>query len=244
MSTTPSVARAAALAIVLALAPASTLFAQSHKGHHSGKGGSGGQGMTKAAQPARAATAPARTMKPPQASTTKATNAHANQAGAGTHQNHSNANQARPSDAALVSSLQSTRTHLNQANHDYNGHRAQALRQVENAIRLLSAQAGHSRTGNATAGVARSSPAGGTTGGSAAASRSGAVAGSGSQGNSGTGQGISQATSDSHLREAQQALQTLESQMGTEGMNAHSFIQAKSAVQGAIRELNLALNDL
>jgi hypothetical protein len=50
-----------------------------------------------------------------------------------------------------------------------------------------------------------------------------------------------QAASDAHLRNALQNLNTLQSQLATFG-TAPNHVRAHSAVQGAIRELNVALN--
>jgi hypothetical protein len=214
MSTTASQVRAAVFGTILAIVPASTGFDQSHKAHAAGKHSSSGQNpvqnVAKPAQPVKGTPHP---QAPPM-------------------NNQPIANQPRPSNAALASSLQSTRMQLAQADHDDKGHRTRALQEINNAIRLLGSQASQ---------------------GNAVLTRSGTMAHSGS-GNDETKAirsrtvakkaATAQERSDTQLREAQQALQSVESQMDTSGTNAHSYVQAKSLVQNAIRELNLALNGL
>lgn len=182
--------------------------------------------MANKAQPAAAVSQQAKATQRQSASTIKNQNAAFH---------HTNANTPSPSNTAPASTLHSTMTRLNQAEHDYNGHRARAIHEISTAIRHLGTQAGQSNTGNT--GPAHSGNANGTN----TATRTATGTGTGTA--TGSGQKLPQAMSDAYLREAQQSLVSLESQMNTNGINSHSFTQAKSSVQNAIRELNLALID-
>jgi hypothetical protein len=214
--------RLAVFASALAILPASIGFAQAHKGHHSGQ--NAGQKKQAKAMP-----------RPVQAA--KAT--HQQSAAPANGQVGSIANSPRPTNTALVSSLQASRTQLAQASHDYNGHRARALQEVDTAIRLLSTQPGQSKS--AGSGLAKGAT---TTGGSGAVNTPGSKTGSATSNASGTNPSTSQPASNAELEQAHQLLQAMESRMDTTGVNQHSYIQAKDSVQGAIREINLALNGL
>jgi hypothetical protein len=115
----------------------------------------------------------------------------------------------------LLAALHSTRTLLTQANHDPLGHKTRALQEVGNAIKLLSTQTKGSRTGQTSTTPTKSTSIGQT----------------------------SPATSEADLTEAQKQLQSVESEMAGEGVNAHQITRARNSVQNAIRELNLALVD-
>jgi hypothetical protein len=164
----------------------------------------------------------AKTPQPTSKSSTQNTSAHP-----------STSHQPTKSREELIESLHSSRTYLTQANHDYQGHRAKALEEVGNAIKMLSpatSQAKATQAGLASANHAKAAnpPASSTpTTSPTKASAS----------------PISQATSDEHLAEAKQLLQSVESQMANTGINSHQFMQARSSIQIAIRELNLALVD-
>jgi hypothetical protein len=235
MSITLSQVRAAAFATILAMVPASTVFAQAHKGHHAGMHRAAGQNTAKTAQQAKAA------------KTTTSQKSTASPA-SGTHQNNPSTNKPRPSNAALVSALHSARTQLAQTTHDYKGHRARAMQEVGAAIKFLANQGGRSIAANANANgttqASRSGTAAGTNPATGNSTRTAASTSTRTGTGSATGQGMSQGASDAQLRQAQQALQSIESQMDSSGMNPHGFVQAKSSLQNAIRELNLALNDL
>jgi hypothetical protein len=209
MNTTSSLVRAAAIVTILALVPASAAVAQHHKGQHKGAAQQQSKNMVRVA---------AKVTQPQPASTLKNPNGAMLQA-SGNHQN--------PPNAVLVSTMHSTLTHLNKADHDYNGHRSRAMHEINTAIRHLGLQNGQSNSGIAS--LAQSGNANGTN----TAIRAG----------TGTGPKVPQATSDTHLREAQKSLQGIDSRMNINGVNPHSFTQAKASVQNAIRELNLALND-
>jgi hypothetical protein len=247
MSITLSQVRAAAFATILAMVPASTVFAQAHKGHHAGMHRAAGQNTAKTAQQAKAANQPANPTTHPQASTTTSQKSTASPA-SGTHQNNPSTNKPRPSNAALVSALHSARTQLAQTTHDYKGHRARAMQEVGAAIKFLANQGGRSIAANANANgttqASRSGTAAGTNPATGNSTRTAASTSTRTGTGSATGQGMSQGASDAQLRQAQQALQSIESQMDSSGMNPHGFVQAKSSLQNAIRELNLALNDL
>jgi hypothetical protein len=216
-SITASQVRAAVLGTLLAMVPASTGFGQSHKGHQAAKHSSSGQNQ------AQTAAKPAKATPHPHASPMN---------------NQPIANQPRPSNAALASSLQSTRMQLAQADYDDKGHRTRALQEINDAIRLLGSQAGPLNTGNGGLTRSGSMAQSGNGNGTAKAISSRTVAGSG------TKTATAQEKSEAQLLAAHQALQSIESRMDISGMNAHGYVQAKSSVQNAIRELNLALNGL
>ena len=164
-----------------------------------------------------------------------------------------NGDNQNPANASLVSSLHATMTPLAQADHDYNGHRARAMHEINAAIQHLSAQAGRPNAGNAglarsgttaqPGNIARPGNVNGTNNAIRTGPRNGAGAGTGTVAGTGTGRRMPQATSDAYLREAHQSLLNVESQLNTNGINPHHFTQAKASVQAAIRELNLALID-
>jgi hypothetical protein len=190
MNTTLRHVRAAAIAAIFAMVSASAVDAQHHKGK---QGGGTRPNAAPAAKPQ------AKAMPHQQPSSMKS------------EHHDTNGNHRNPSNESLVSSLHSTMAQLARTDHHYNGRRAQAVREINTAVKLLSPQAGPSNTALAQSGNIRRVPP---------------------------------ATSDAYLREAQKSLLDLEAQMDISGINPHKFIQAKASVQNAIRELNLALNDL
>jgi hypothetical protein len=199
MPATSSQVRAATLAIILAMMPASSTFAQSHKGKQGSQQSSAGQ--HKAAPPQQAKVTPRRQPSPM---------GHPN----GMVDNV-NSTIKNPSNESLISDLQSTMTHLNQADRDYNGHKDQAIHELNTAITLLSTSTGRSNAGNP--GLPRTG--------------------------NGTGRRTPQSSSDAHLSDAQKSLVAIESQMNISGVHPYHFTRAKSSVQDAVRELNLALCD-
>ncbi len=202
MQITSSPGRATILAWFLALSSASAVEAQAQKGqhaarHHGNTANSAQQAAAKAARQPHPATAanPTATRNP--------TN--------GAHQN--------PSNESLVAALRSAMEPLNRAEHDDNGRRRRAAREIETAIRYLSITDGKASPGNT--GLLKKTGA-----------------------NAETGPKNLRAAPDADLREAHQALQAVEAQMDINGINSHQFTRAKASVQNAIRELNLALVDL
>ncbi len=119
----------------------------------------------------------------------------------------------------MVSSLHSVVGRLHQADHDYDGHRVQAIHQLEQAVHTLN---------------------GGTNGHHATGVNAGIGKGTGT-GKGGTSR-LSQAESDAHLRQAHQELMQLESWMSNGGgtMTAHHQ-QAHGHIQQALQHLNTAL---
>ena len=224
--------RATFLALAFALAPISAAFAQHHGGHHKG-GHQGGAALT--AKPAAKAAMPAR----PAPKTMQHAQAANNQA---------NANRPRPSDASLVSSLHSARMQLSQAGHDYDGHRGRAMREIEAAMRLLGHRSGRANTGalggrpvrelrhRREPGRAARPPANRTRGPRPAPGPRPRPAQPPAPIRTGTGSTAGQSTTQAASRlaasiGAADPMQSLESQMDTNGMNPHNFVQAKDAVQ-------------
>ena len=238
MSHRSSPIRAAVLALTFASLPASAAFAQ-HRGHHQGGGGGGGAAQARpAAKPAQAARPAARpAAKPMQHAQT--TNGQANVV------------RPRPSDSSIVSSLHSMRTQLAQADQDYNGHRGRAMRDIDEALRLMGNRSGMGGMGSVGAGRSGNPTGVNRASGSTVSNRSGTATGTGTTNGSGSGttsgsgtrQPMNQAGSDTQLRQTRQMLRNLESRMDTSGMNPANYVQAKSAVQSALRQLNLALID-
>jgi hypothetical protein len=119
------------------------------------------------------------------------------------------------SDEELVASLYSTKTHLAHAGQDNLGHRARALQEVDTAIKLLSPQ-------DKPAGLAKTNLPRQSSTTTAASGPNPPI---------------------SHLSEARQLLQTVESRMSGDGISSHQYMLARRSIQTAVRELNLALVD-
>jgi hypothetical protein len=126
--------------------------------------------------------------------------------------NNNNGNQ---NNGAVIATLQSAMGHLSQADHDYQGHRVKALNHVGTAIRHLEPAA-----------VRRNQP------NPAAALNTGQGAGGKNL--------MPQATSDTHLRKALQTLNNVQGHLS--GGTTTNHARARTSVQNAIRELNVALN--
>lgn len=120
----------------------------------------------------------------------------------------------------IVAELLGTRAILHRADHDYNGMRMRAIGQIDVALRHL----GHRSTNPAA--------------------MNGGAGGNGQRrvSNVGNGNGgrMPQATSDAHLRQAIQRLQTIQQQMANLP-NASRHPQAGASIQRAIADLNQAL---
>jgi len=124
----------------------------------------------------------------------------------------------------LLSALHSTMARLNQADHDYQGHRARAVHELGQAIHTL--QPPSRMTGMANPGPAR------------------LAGGNGNRAGVGKGQGqrMPQAQSDQHLQAARQTLMTIQTRMSAGGMGASAAHQRVGGhVQRAVQELNTAL---
>jgi hypothetical protein len=151
---------------------------------------------------------------------------------------------ANQNNVAVARSLHSTLRLLAQADHDYQRHRALAMKHVETAIRHLVPAA--ARRGQLN--QAGSSVSGGTaaSGNGAAAGGAGNGAAAGGTGNSAVAGGartnrMPQATSDQHLQQALQSLTAIHSQIMSGG-TTQNHARAATAIQNAVRELNLALD--
>ncbi len=125
----------------------------------------------------------------------------------------------------MVSSLHSVVASLQQADHDYNGHRMKAIQHLDHAIRTLQPGSAGTRIG-VGAGGSHNNLAG---------------IGSNGRGAGNNGPRIPQAQSDAHLRQAHEQLLAVESQMFGGGNMAAHHQQAHTHVQRAIQELNVAL---
>lgn len=169
------------------------------------------------------------------------TGVHPNGVGTGVHHNGIGTNHHRGAETGpMVSSLHSVVGHLHKADHDYDGHRVQAIHQIDQAIHTLQPGTANNRVngvgGNNIGGTGTANhPHLGTKNG-------GTSTGQGQLGANGGGARLSQAESDAHLRQAQQELQMLESRIsgGAGGVAAHHQ-QAHTHIQQALQHLNTAL---
>ena len=135
---------------------------------------------------------------------------------------------ANQNNAAVARELHSTMRVLAQADHDYQGHRALAMKHVQTAIRhLVPAAAGRGQQSQAGSSV--------SNGAAAVANGNGAVAGGNGK------QRLPQATSDQYLQQALQSLTTIHGQIMSGGTTPN-HARAAVAVQNAARELKVALN--
>jgi hypothetical protein len=157
---------------------------------------------------------------------------------------------ANQGNAMIARSLHSTLQVLAQADHDYQGHRELAMRHVHTAIRHLvpnaagrgqQNQAGSSvPNGGGGVGAGNGGAAGGT--GNGGAGTGGTGGGSGGTVTGGIGKKrMPQATSDQHLQQALQSLTAIHAQIMSGGTTPN-HARAATAVQNAIRELNIALS--
>jgi hypothetical protein len=126
---------------------------------------------------------------------------------------------ANQNNGPLIAELRSTMGLLTQADRDYQGHRAQAIHHVGNAIRSLEPASVRNFQVN---------PA--------------AAFGNNANGNNAARKNLMpQAASDGHLQDARQRLNTIANQMANLGGSQH-HVRARQHVQRAIQELNVALN--
>jgi hypothetical protein len=129
---------------------------------------------------------------------------------------------------AIIQRLRSTRTSLSQVSHPYQGHRVKAIYSISQAIRQLEHRSGGTNR-TALASTVRNT---GNRGGN-------------NRGNNGLG-AMSQAQSNTRMRQAMQTLQSIHRYM-TNGSNNNvssvSYAQARSSgsVRKAAHELNLGL---
>jgi hypothetical protein len=116
-------------------------------------------------------------------------------------------------DGQIVLALNSTMTILNRTDRDYQGHRGQAIHEIDAAIHQIKSKAGKS-------GAAIVTPVRGAAKGAKPV--------------------VSPDESEAQLREAQKSLMTIESHM-VNGGNAKRLAVARVSVQKAIQEINGAL---
>jgi hypothetical protein len=121
----------------------------------------------------------------------------------------------------VIAALHTALNSLNQADHDYQGHRVRAIHHVGAAIHSLQPGAGSGNPANAAL----------------------ALNGNGNLNAAGAGQNnrMPQATSDAHLRKALQSLSSVHNHLTGNGSTQH-HARARNSVQMAMQELNLALN--
>jgi hypothetical protein len=116
-------------------------------------------------------------------------------------------------DGQVVLALNSTMTILNKTDRDYQGHRGQAIRELDAAIHQIKSKAGK-------AGAAIATPVRGAAKGAKPT--------------------VAQDESDAQLREARKSLATIEQHM-VNGGNAKRLAVARASVQKAIQEIDGAL---
>jgi hypothetical protein len=119
--------------------------------------------------------------------------------------------------AAQINALKAARTLLHDADHDYNGHRAEAVKLVTAAIHALAPP--QTTTTHAKGNAAK--------------------AGAGQQTAKTTGNTVSQAVSDGMLKQAMTAIATVQTQLAGAGTGAPAT--AAAALQKAVQELQVAL---
>jgi hypothetical protein len=127
---------------------------------------------------------------------------------------------ANQNNGPVISHLNSTLATLAKADHDYSGHRVKAMQHVNTAIRHLEPASVRNNQPNL------------------------ATLYNNNSGNSGTGTGkktMPQATSDKHLKNALQSLNSIGNYISNNG-TATNHAQALKSVQQAIQELNTALS--
>jgi len=150
---------------------------------------------------------------------------------------HYNNSTNRPTNAQIGAALHSVMAELNRADHDYQGHRAQAVHHLGLAIRSLQPQGANANlamnTGPNTNRVTLTGAAAGRPGSNGVAGAPGVAGASAHR--------MPQAQSDAHLNKARHGLMTFQAQMNHTNSNQHH--QAlHNHVQRAMQELNLALN--
>jgi hypothetical protein len=116
-------------------------------------------------------------------------------------------------DGQVVLALNSTMAILNRTDRDYQGHRGQAIREIDAAIHQVKSKAGKAATAIVT-------PVRGAAKGAKPT--------------------VAQDESDTQLREARQSLVTIEQHM-TNGGNTKRLAVARASVQKAIQEIDSAL---
>jgi hypothetical protein len=145
-----------------------------------------------------------------------------------------------------IATLRKAKKFLEEANHDYRGHRARAMHAIHEAIRELEGQKQHAQNGHAGSATSGSSAVGhssalvhGTIAGAhtgTANHNSGTQQGHANSNNQSSGTQMTQADSDSRLRSAQQLLMQAQSQIGGKHAGASTHIQvALSEVQQALQ---------
>lgn len=144
---------------------------------------------------------------------------------------HYNNNTHRPTNAQILSGLHSVMSELNRADHDYQGHRAQAIQHLNTAVRSLQPQGS-----NANLGMNANLNANRVTLTSATGNRNGVAGAPGAAAHR-----MPQAQSDAHLKQGRQRLLTFQNQMANTNSNQHHKVVYTHA-QKAMQELNLALN--
>ncbi len=153
------------------------------------------------------------------------------------HDYRSYANNNRPANAQIAAGLHSVMAELNRADHDYQGHRAQAAHHLGLAVRSLQPQGANAN--NLAMNTGPNLNANRVTLTGANGNRNGVA---GAPGAAGTlAHRMPQAQSDAHLNRARQGLMTFQNQMASTNGNQHHQA-VHNHVQKAMQELNLALN--
>ncbi len=135
---------------------------------------------------------------------------------------------------AIIARLRAVHMSLARVNHDYQGHRVQAMHQITMAIRQLSHRSMNYGGGSGFAAGMNNGRGMGMRGG-------GGGLGGGAGGRRGGGL-MNQAQSDGIMSQALRTLQGIGMQLTSQGTNTMGHARASGHVQVAIRELNTALS--
>ena len=129
---------------------------------------------------------------------------------------------------AIVSRLRSVHASLARIDHDYQGHRIRAMHSISMAIRQLSHRSMVYGGSGFASGMGGNRLMGNRQGGLGAGGR--------------RGQPLSQAQSDARMGQSLRILQGVNMQLSSQGANTSGHARARGHIQGAIRELNVALS--
>ena len=144
----------------------------------------------------------------------------------------------RQNNGQVMAELRQVERLLAQADGDYDGHRAKAMQEIAKAIRDLEPPAMRRMQAKGGAGGGAGLGAGGSGNGFGVANRGGNGNGNGN-GKGGKGR-VPQANSDAQLRQALQALTTIENQLENFG-NSPQHARALGQLQKATQHLQAAL---
>jgi hypothetical protein len=144
----------------------------------------------------------------------------------------------------IVARLRSVHASLAQVNQNYQGHRVQAMRSIQTAIRQLSHRSMMYNTGGLASGTNNGLGMGLGMGNVRGVGNVQGVRRTGLGGGAGVGGGqpMTQAQSDARMSQALRNLQGISMQLGNQGYNSMGHAGAQGHIHQAIRHLNVALS--